>query len=828
MIIMKNQLEVILDRFEKLPEVVEYESEMSMLWTSENIYAYSKDAISKEIFSMDTPPPYANAKNMHIGHVSSYTQADFIARYERMNNKNVFYPAGWDDNGLPTEVYIEKQYGVSEKTIGRKKFKELCIADTQKMASSFEGLFKKIGLSTDFSLRYTTIDKLSSATSQKSFRLLYDSGHLEKINYPSLWDTKFESAISQSELEVEEQKSILYDIDFSNRKNLDSGLVISTTRPELIFGCVSLYANPKDDRYSHLKDEEIEVPLTGGRKVKVRYDEEVDIDFGSGLMMVCTFGDSEDVRRWKRDDLETITVIDSNGRLNENAMDFVGLPIIESRKKIVGALEEEGRIKGQKKIKHMVSMHERSRRPVEYILKPQWSIKQTTLKEDLLAESTLLEVFPAKMKNRLDDWIKGLSFDWVISRQRSYGVPIPVWYCVNCDMKYVAEERFLPVDPSLEKCPLEICSKCGGKKWVGEKDVLDTWMTSSCSPLINSNWVNFDDHYSGCSFKENVKKGLYPMSLRPQGRDIIRTWLYYTILKSMLHTKSLPFKEVYISGMGLDENGKKISKRDIEKWTDKETGYNKYYTESVVEKLGADSIRFWASSNQLGNDLLYSEKEMKMGRKTVVKLWNSSRFILMMQKSFYTTEEFQDIKSMEPKFLQNKWILSKCYEAVKKSSKAFENRDFFMARKIVDDFFWNSWSDIYLEVAKNIFAKELSSSEEEKLETRKVLIYIMRQILNMYAPILPFITEYIYQLIYSKLEEKSSIHKTSYIQLSQDTSLNNEEVKTVETLIELLKEIRSYRTENKLSHSKWLDLEETSIATKDIDKTTISKWLKAI
>ncbi len=422
------------------------EENCKSLWEESQIYKYDPKS-DKETFSVDTPPPYVSAAHLHVGHAMSYSQAEFVVRYHRMMGKNIYYPMGFDDNGLPTERYVENKYKINKKKTTRSEFRALCEEETQIGAKSYAELWRSLGLSVDWDQNYSTIGEHCRKTSQKSFLDLYNKGLIYRSDEPVLWDTHFETALAQADLETLHRKGKLNDIAFSAPDGTQ--LVISTTRPELIPGCVALYVNPNDERYKHLVGKTAIVPLFN-YEVPIKTSEDVDLEFGTGLMMCCTFGDSEDVNKWKVDKLDTRIVIGKDGKMTELAGDYAGKPVEEVRANILKDLKAADLLLDQKTTDQAVSIAERSGKPVEFVMEPQWFIKVMDLKEEMLKRAKELTWFPDHMRVRLEDWINGLKYDWNISRQRFYGVPFPVWYDKDGNA-VIAEESQLPVDPLEDK-----------------------------------------------------------------------------------------------------------------------------------------------------------------------------------------------------------------------------------------------------------------------------------------------------------------------------------------------------------------------------------------
>ncbi len=758
------------------------------LWEDSKIYEYDPES-DKPLFSVDTPPPYVSAAHLHAGHAASYTQAEILIRYKRMMGHNIYYPMGFDDNGLPTERYVEQTHKVNKKKISRSDFRALCIAETQKGAKTYEKLWRSLGLSVDWSTRYSTIDDLSRHTAQKSFLDLYAKGLIYRANEPVLWDTHFETALAQADLETLDRKGKMYDIQFASEVD-GAPLVISTTRPELIPACVAMYFNPNDERYKHLEGKNAIVPLFG-HAVPIKTSEEVDMEFGTGLMQVCTFGDGEDVKKWKEDKLETRVALSPDGKMTALAGKYEGLEPTAARKRIVEDLTAEGLIVGEQVVEQAVSVGERSGVPVEFIMEPQWFINILEHKDRFRKRAEELNWFPDWMKVRLDHWIDGLKYDWNISRQRFYGVPFPVWYVQETGDVILADEADLPIDPIESEPPQWAKDKYAGMTIVPETDVMETWMTSSLSPLINANWAGREG-----------RKGtmdIYPMDLRVQAFEIIRTWLFYTLIKSEFHTDSLPWKNVMISGWGLNEQGKKISKRDLEKFTDKD-GFNRYDPYSLIKKYGADGLRWWAASAQLGKDLRFHEREVKDGRKIVVKLWNVARMAFMYM------EDFDPAAPRVPyneRPIEDQWLLSELNAVAQKAKESFEKYDYATARETLHKFFWMTYCDDYLELVKTRFWENSNWSEQDRKAAQATLFESLRTLLGLLAPYLPFVTEELYAQGGKFGENYVSLHVSPWPEA--DEALKFEHAYEMEIVRSTLYSVRKLRSERQIGQGKPLE-----------------------
>jgi valyl-tRNA synthetase len=798
----------------KLPELDKdfdhkaQEQDALKIWEENQTYAYQTDS-DAEVFSVDTPPPYASAAHLHVGHAMSYTQAEFVVRFQRMLGKNIFYPMGFDDNGLPTERYVEKTYNVNKKKTTRSEFRALCLEETKRVADIYTDLWRNMGLSVDWSLKYSTIDEHCQRTSQKSFIDLYNKNRIYRSDQPVLWDPALESALAQADLETIDRKGKMWDVAFSAPDGTE--LVISTTRPELLGGCVGMYCHPEDERYTHLHGKTAIVPLYG-HEVPIKTNEEVDKDFGTGLMMVCTFGDGEDVRKWKEDNLETRMIIAPDGKLTELAGEFAGIQAVEAKGKIAKKLQEEGFIRGEKKVDQKVNVGERSGAPAEYQMVPQWFIKVLDRKEEFLKKSADLKWFPDFMNVRLADWVNGLKYDWNISRQRFYGVPFPVWYCESCGEPHLASEDQLPVDPLEDACPHAKCSKCGHTEFQGEPDVMDTWMTSSVTPQINSNWAGTPGRTS-CTF---------PQDVRVQGFEIIRTWLFYTLAKSDMHHDGLPWKDAMVSGWGLNEQGKKISKRDLEKYTD-ENGYNRYNPETVMDKFGADALRWWASQAQLGQSLRYNEKDVKAGRKVSIKLWNVARFVTMSIGELDIDAEFMPVSERSA---EDRWLLSKVNTLTEEMTEMLHKYDYATAKERLEKFFWQVLCDNYLEIVKDKFWHPERYSERSVLGTKQTLWQVLRQTLSLFAPYMPFVSEAVYQRVFKDVEGQHSLHVTAWPEVRDEWRLATPEV---ELLLGVLEAVRQWRTEQRIGQGQELQaiVLDTSAASDEV-QTQLSDLQPAI
>ena len=727
-------------------------------WEKNKVYRFDEKS-KKPIYSVDTPPPYVSAEHLHTGHIMSYTQAEFVVRFKRMQGFNVYYPMGFDDNGLPTERFVEKKYNIDKSKISRKEFIKKCLKETQNGIKNYKHLWNLLGISVDWSKTYSTINPHCRKISQWSFIDLYKKNKIERRKDPIYWCPVCQTALAQADLEDKKEKSYLNYIKFEF--NNGEPAIIATTRPELIPACVALFVNPSDKRYKKYIGKKAKVPLFN-YMVPVMSSLTVDKELGTGLMMVCTWGDVEDIKKWHEYKLETRQILEKDGTLNKLVGSrYQGLKLGNARGKILEDLKNQELLLKREKISHVLNVHERCDTPAEFIVTKQWFISLLKNKKDFIQKGNKLNWFPKFMKKRYIDWVKGLKWDWCISRQRYYGVPFPVWYCKDCNEIILPNEKDLPVDPSEEKPKIKKCLKCGGNDFIGEKDVMDTWMTSSVTPIIASKLVK--------------SKKLYPMTLRPQAFEIIRTWLFYTIVKSHYHYNNIPFKDVMISGHGQDENGRKISKR---------LG-NYINPELIIEEYGADAIRYWATGAKLGMDMKYSEKEVKKGKRTVIKLWNASRLTISHLKGFKKNKNFK------PKNPVDIWILNELQKTIQKTTEYFEAYEYSKAKKEIEEFFWNNFSDNYLELVKHrLYGKTDNGA-------KNTLYVCLLSILKLYAPIMPFITEEIYQ----NFKEDISIHKSSWPKVNK-SFINKKIEPEADVLIKLISLIRKTKSEKGISLAK--------------------------
>ena len=762
-------------------------------WEENKTYKFNPDT-TKEIFSIDTPPPTVSGK-MHIGHAFSFSQQDFIARYKRMQGYEVFQPFGTDDNGLPTDKLVEKTAKVSSRNMERKAYIKLCLETLDKLRPAFVADWKRIGMSCDFDIFYSTINEHCQRISQRSYIELYENGREYRKEAPTLWCPSCHQAIAQVELEDKELDSTFNDIIFKLPDGND--LIVSTTRPEMLGACVAIFYNPNDERYKKYDGLKAKVPLFN-HEVTILADEKADMEKGTGVVMCCTFGDQTDMEWYQKHKLPLRALLTPDGKMTKLAGIYEGLAIKDARKKIIEDLKTNGLLIKQKAIKHNVNVHERCGNEIEILNSKQWFLKYLDLKEDMQNWGDSLNWYPNHMKNRYDNWVKGLQWDWCLSRQRHFGVPIPVWYCKNCDEIILPKKENLPVDPLIDKAPVDKCPKCNHHEFTPEKDILDTWATSALTPHLACEL--FKDH--------KVYEKIYPMNLRPQAHDIITFWLFNTVIKSNLHDKTNPWNDVMISGWALDPHGKKMSK----------SKGNVVDPEEVLKKFSADALRFWAAGSKLGEDMPYQEKDLQTGKKMITKLWNASKL---------TIENIKDYDGKKPETLApiDAWLISKLNKVVMSSTESMDKYEYSKTKQETEKFFFLVFCDNYLEIVKDRLYNPQNYSDDEVLSAKYSLYTSLLSVLKLMAPIMPFITEEVYHMHFAKIEGESSIHNASWPSYNEDL-IDLLAEKRGEMACEIISLARKYKSENKLSLKE--ELSELVISSNDEDKTLLEAVLNEI
>ncbi|TDN46200.1 valyl-tRNA synthetase [Curtobacterium flaccumfaciens] len=763
------------------PTVDGLEDVWGPVWEQDGTYRFDRDAATKDaVYSIDTPPPTASG-SLHIGHVFSYTHTDLKARYERMRGKHVFYPMGWDDNGLPTERRVQNYYGVrcdpqlpydgtfvppfeggdnkSSKAadqipVSRRNFIELCERLTVQDEQQFEHLFRTLGLSVDWTQSYRTIDDTSRASAQRAFLRNLERGEAYQADAPTLWDVTFRTAVAQAELEDKEMPGAYHGIAF-HRTDGGDDVVIQTTRPELLPACVALVAHPDDERFQDLFGTTVRSPL---------FDVEVPVlahhlaqkDKGAGIAMVCTFGDTTDVVWWRELQLPNRAIIGFDGRVRSDEpawieseggkalyAEMAGKTVFSAKKVVVDALTESGDLIGDvKTINHPVKFFEKGDKPLEIVSTRQWYIvngaRDEQLKDTLRKRGEEIAFHPDFMRVRYDNWVGGLSGDWLISRQRFFGVPLPVWYPLDADgnpvydQPIVPTEAQLPVDPASEPAPGYAEDQRGVPGgFQGELDVMDTWATSSLTPQLAGKWETDPELYDL----------VYPYDVRPQAQDIIRTWLFTTVLRSQLEADTVPWKHASISGFIVDPDRKKMSK----------SKGNVVTPLSILEQHGADAVRYWAASSKLGTDAAFdpqNPKQIKVGRRLAIKVLNAAKFVygFPLPEGATSVTEPLDVD-----------VLAELGTVIEQATAAFDGFDHARALEVTERFFW-TFCDDYLELVKE---RAYGTATESTHETQASAVLALRAaidaLLRLLAPFLPFATEEVWAWTH-----ETSVHRASW------------------------------------------------------------------
>ncbi len=652
----------------------------------------------------------------------------------------------------------------------RSEFIQLCLLETHEVEEQFKSLWQRMGLSVDWQLSYSTIDTRSRRISQESFIALYKKGFIYRKHEPALYCTTCRTTVAQAELDDVEKSSFFNDIAFSAADG--SPLIVGTTRPELLPSCVALFYNPHDPRYQHLAGQKAIVPLYN-YTVPILADDAVSIEKGTGLVMCCTFGDKTDIQWIKKYNLPYKPSIGKDGRWNEDTGILAGLKVHQAREKVLAELKEHGKLLNQKPIMHTVNVHERCKKEIEYLALTQWFLELLPYKKNFIELADQIEWFPHFMRSRYVNWVESLSWDWCLSRQRFYGIPFPAWHCNNGHV-ILADEKQLPIDPQ-ETAYTANCPTCQSSIIEPDTDVMDTWNTSSLTPQLCFSLYNPQESPFGDAAKEFI-----PMSMRPQAHDIIRTWAFYTVVKSWMHYEQIPWRTIVISGHVLSDAKEKLSKS-------KENA--RLAPEQLLEQYPADVIRYWTASGRLGSDVAFSENQLKIGQRLITKLWNAFRFI---------HEHMRDIPTEQPAYLgaANEWLLHQKTLCFKNYRHYFDEYEFSLALDAIEQFFWNDFCDNYIEIIKEQLFKPELYSPQEIAGTRWTLYTVGLNILQPFAPYIPYITEAIYQELYKSTIKNPSIHNTEFDQRAYTFEAS---ALTMTIALQVISEVRTLKTAQQLS-----------------------------
>ena len=788
------------------PALEGLEDALAARWERDGIYRFDRTKSRRQIYSIDTPPPTVSG-SLHVGHVFSYTHTDIVARFQRMRGKEVFYPMGWDDNGLPTERRVQNYFGVRcdpslpydpsfeppEKpdkhpvSVSRPNFIELCIKLTVEDEKAFEQLWRYLGLSVDWSMTYATIGRQAQRVSQTMFLRHLKQGLAYQVEAPTLWDVDFRTAVAQAELEDREQPGAYHKIHFA-RPDGSAAVAIETTRPELIPACVALVAHPDDRRYQPLFGTEVVTPLFGVR-VPVKAHALADPEKGSGIAMICTFGDTTDVTWWRELKLPVRAIVQPNGTLGpvtwgargwesgdaaraQRAYDqLAGLSAKKAQARIVGLLRESGDLEGEPTpITHNVKFYEKGDRPLEIVTSRQWFIRTMDHREAFIARGREIQWHPEYMRARYENWVNGLNGDWCISRQRFFGVPVPVWHPIRADgtadydHPIVPDESRLPIDPSTDVpdgfTPAER-GQAGG--FAGDPDVMDTWATSSVSPQLVTQWETDAEIFTRT----------FPMDLRPQAHDIIRTWLFSSVVRAHFEHGSVPWTEAAISGWVLDPDRKKMSK----------SKGNVVTPLGLLQEYGSDGVRYWAARGGPGVDTAFDVGQMKIGRKLAMKVLNVSKFVL--------AGEHADGAVTEP---LDRGMLLNLADLVDEATAELDRYEYAKALAKIESFFWD-FCDNYVEAAKSRrygdFGPEAASSASTAM--RLALSVLLR----LLAPYLAFVCDEVWSWW-----RQGSVHRAAWPVRAEVVKVSGEDEtarQAVLHLTEALNAIRKGKTDQKVS-----------------------------
>jgi valyl-tRNA synthetase len=747
----------------------EIERKWQQKWEELEVYRFDWKDTKRTPFTIDTPPPYPSGE-LHMGNVLNWTYFDIVARYKRMRGFNVLFPQGWDCHGLSIEVQVEKAHGLRKREVPPDQFRKWCEELVEKYIALMKEGILRLGCSIDWSTEYRTMDSDYWRKTQLSFILLHKKGFMYQGTHPVNWCPRCETAIADAEVDYNKREGTLHFIRFPLENDADS-MLIATTRPEFIPACVAVEVNPSDKRFSKYIGRKINVPLVN-RLVDVIPDEMVDPEFGTGVVMICTYGDKEDVKTVMRHKLPSIALLTENGRISEVGGKYAGLTINKAREAVVNDLEKAGLLEKREHLQQEVGLCDRCKTHVEILERKQWFMKTRALTDLVVKTADCVAWYPDYMKTRLTDWARSLDWDWVISRQRVFATPIPVWYCKACGELILADEAWVPIDPKLEKPCISKCPKCGGTEFIGETDVFDTWMDSSITCAVHAGWPDREDWHR-----------LFPADVHPSGIDIIRTWAYYLMVRHLALFGETPYKSCLINGMVLGSDGRKMSK----------SLKNYVAAPEVLDKYGADSTRQWAAGGgATGSDIPFRWPDVEYGRRFLVKLWNVSGFAGRLLSDF-------DPKKQVDFLLQplDKWVLSKAARLVKTVTEAMEKCQFNIVVEEIRNFAWHTFCDCYVEAVKDRLYRAEAYGAEARHSAQYALYEALHVVLQLLAPVIPHVTEEIYQALFAEVKGCTSLQASSWPECQSWVDEGSE--KRGDLIIGLISAVRREKSERHVS-----------------------------
>jgi valyl-tRNA synthetase len=747
----------------------EIEQKWQQKWEEMGIYRFDWNDTKRPIFSIDTPPPYPSGE-FHMGNVLNWTYFDMVARYKRMRGYNVLFPQGWDCHGLSIEVQVEKEHKLRKREAPPDQFRKWCEQLIEKYIALMKDGIVKLGCSIDWTTEYRTMNPDYWRRTQLSFILLHKKGFMYQGTHPVNWCPRCETALADAEVDYEKREGTLHYIRFP-LENSSEYLLIATTRPEFIPACVAVAVNPSDTRFNKYIGKRIVVPIVN-RPVMIIPDEGVDPEFGTGVVMICTYGDKEDVKTVMKHKLPVIMLLTENGRISENGGKYVGLKITEARKAIVHDLADAGLLEKTERLTQEIGVCDRCKTHVEILERKQWFMKTRILTDRVEKTANAVVWYPDYMKTRLIDWVRSLDWDWVISRQRVFATPIPAWYCKNCGEVLIAQEDWVPIDPKLENPRADQCLKCGSHEFIPERDVFDTWMDSSITCAVHAGWPDRKDW-----------RKRFPADVHPSGIDIIRTWAYYLMVRHLALFDETPYKSCLINGMVLGSDGRKMSK----------SLKNYVAAPEVLSKYGSDATRQWAAGGgATGSDIPFRWPDVEYGRRFLVKLWNVSSFASKLLSDYTPNKKAE--RALQP---LDKWILSKAAKLTRTVTEAMEKCQFNIAVEEIRNFTWHTFCDRYVEAVKDRLYRSEVHSLAAKVAAQYTLYEVLYRVLQLLAPVTPHLTEEIYQTMYADSKGCRSLQMSPWPEFNK-VLVDEEAEKRGDLITAVIGEVRREKAESHL------------------------------